>query len=1422
MRAYSSVLMRLFLAAILAAGSLASPDAWAAAKKLAKKAPKAESAGGLAFSADQIKTLDRAISAGFGLFCWFDVAVEGPPCAKAKEDPPEWLRRGLPGMKDRVCWRTFSEAHLWAYLLHDYTAFLDAAKRGVRLRRTAEAAPATLQQLRDKLADELTVLDRANMRGSMSGRGAQLIGKFRFVLEKMDEALAGLKAGKGGAAKQAVLGVAWQAEELSAVFQGEPLNPYAAYGPLCPAEQKISETEVLSPEAELSHYSGMGRDFYEARKYDKAVSAYERALTAAEKLGDLRKQEQLHVNTALAQLGLQNYSTAVQSMDRALALIRARKNLLAETEVMRAFSAALGQAGFANESRYYEREAGRLAGQRQVAMDGFRRGQLSFKQGRFAEAKALFGEPARLVGHVPSWIHMGLCDLKLEDMDAAAASFTGAMGLAREQGDIEGQTLALLALAGIYEEKGDSAASLETFEALVRIGLAPESRRKLSADKRLKLDAERARHMRLLETLYNSTERWDRAIAAFDEFERAAAEAGSPNEAFLAQVHRARLLAASGRPEDAVEGFAAALKRFVQSPGAVDLGSFVFLYRSLFGVQPYWTPQIQGFVAVFNQRLGELKAARAKELAEGLEKARKAGDRAAELKALLAMASDAATEGGDSARVALKLYGRALEAARKAKNRDAEVEIQRRLGALHAELEEWDEAVERLESALTLALWEDGRTLREIDPSYSRVASTVRLGALAPDPAGSLLKELGYAYLSLGSPLAAIDFVEMSMIVEPRENRKMATLTEFAQRLAGAGLNIQSMTFLKRLQEEPRVQRSTRLRIAVLALLAGVQRKEGGLGEDWALENLETALALSRSRGLDPDAIPILLTLGDLRLRKGRTAEAVEAYETAIGLSEAFRASLTSESARLAFFEKDPSTFAAYHLAVGGLLAAASAEPGYLDRAFLAAEKVRSRVLLESLGGAGLAAAGPFKKEESALANRISLLVQKRLDNGWSAGDVVQFAVLQDRMERLSGDIRRQDPRYAALRYPQPSGLAVVAAALRPGEAMVSYKFDSASVGWAIVVRPDRPAVLVKLDGAALREAGLSAKPGDPGADAAADWRESGRRLGALVWEPVEPHLTGIEKVLVVPDMALWDVSWGMLESQGVLLVDKPYTVQVVPSGSVLVELRRAPRASEAQSLVAFSPFSSKSIKSVPGGAKVMDAVRRLFPAARVFLPPQATKAAALQHSGGSRHVLYYTNGLADETNPWLSSIFFTDKEGKEEALTVAEAMQLMDLTAADLVVLSACRTARGLRVRAEGVMGLTRGLLYAGARGVIATGWSGADAASADLVIGLYKGLQSGKEPAQALQQTQREVRRRTYRGKSGEHPFFWAGFQLYGDPGSGLRTGAAPKALPLDGRTSTLRQQLDAEFKKDSPDPAAILRLQQQIETEKAAVIK
>jgi len=98
----------------------------------------------------------------------------------------------------------------------------------------------------------------------------------------------------------------------------------------------------------------------------------------------------------------------------------------------------------------------------------------------------------------------------------------------------------------------------------------------------------------------------------------------------------------------------------------------------------------------------------------------------------------------------------------------------------------------------------------------------------------------------------------------------------------------------------------------------------------------------------------------------------------------------------------------------------------------------------------------------------------------------------------------------------------------------------------------------------------------------------------------------------------------------------------------------------------------------------------------------------------------------------------------------------------ADLIVLSACQTALGKEIKGEGLVGLTRGFMYAGAQRVVASLWQVDDLATAELMKRFYRGmLKDGLRPSHALRIAQLEMLKQ----KRWSSPFFWAPFFIQGE---------------------------------------------------------
>ncbi|PYP92265.1 MAG: hypothetical protein DMG65_04785 [Candidatus Angelobacter sp. Gp1-AA117] len=160
-----------------------------------------------------------------------------------------------------------------------------------------------------------------------------------------------------------------------------------------------------------------------------------------------------------------------------------------------------------------------------------------------------------------------------------------------------------------------------------------------------------------------------------------------------------------------------------------------------------------------------------------------------------------------------------------------------------------------------------------------------------------------------------------------------------------------------------------------------------------------------------------------------------------------------------------------------------------------------------------------------------------------------------------------------------------------------------------------------------------------------------------------------------------------------------------------------------------------------------------------------ANRASALNADLGNYEIVHFaTHGLLDSKHPELSGLVLSlvDKNGKSQN----GFLQLEDIynlkLPVELVVLSGCQTGLGQDVSGEGLIGLTRGFMYAGASRVVATLWNINDVATSEFMGLFYKAmLRDGLRPAAALRKAQIEMLRQ----KQWKSPYYWAAFELQGE---------------------------------------------------------
>ncbi len=144
------------------------------------------------------------------------------------------------------------------------------------------------------------------------------------------------------------------------------------------------------------------------------------------------------------------------------------------------------------------------------------------------------------------------------------------------------------------------------------------------------------------------------------------------------------------------------------------------------------------------------------------------------------------------------------------------------------------------------------------------------------------------------------------------------------------------------------------------------------------------------------------------------------------------------------------------------------------------------------------------------------------------------------------------------------------------------------------------------------------------------------------------------------------------------------------------------------------------------------------------------------------------THGFVNSEKPELSAIILADnKSGGNDGVLYSGEIYNLELNS-DLVVLSACETGLGKVSKGEGIIGLTRALLYAGTNNIIVSLWKVSDTSTSELMIDFYNELlekMDNGNPKFAYAEYLRTAKLNMIKDKKLGHPFFWSPFILIGN---------------------------------------------------------
>jgi len=510
---------------------------------------------------------------------------------------------------------------------------------------------------------------------------------------------------------------------------------------------------------------------------------------------------------------------------------------------------------------------------------------------------------------------------------------------------------------------------------------------------------------------------------------------------------------------------------------------------------------------------------------------------------------------------------------------------------------------------------------------------------------------------------------------------------------------------------------------------------------------------------------------------------------------------------------------------------------GYDKECFYYVEKAKARAFLDSLGEAGIDVKAHVSSEIREKERKISREISKIQTNLQKSGlSEEKRNELYNKLEKAEDEynsliikIKRENPKYANLIYPEPYNLEQVQEKLLDGKtALIEYLIGDKYAFGFLVTKNDlfissfhkettditldnqtesmpETESLINMAESYIHTLTLEESKEFKGIDAS-------KELYELLFAPFKDKLSkDIEKLIIIPDRNLYYLPFGTLISSTVpgqlteehrryLIED--YKISYAPSASSLINLlqRGFTRKREKDLLAIGDPvFHLEKIdKTKPTSSELAKPVKAdqimrgdyfrkgysfsplIYTSAEIkstskffknklkelFLKERASEENIKKMELNKFKIIHIaTHGLLDNENGKRSALVLTLDEDPTED-GFLQAREIYNLKFnADLVILSACQTGKGKLEKGEGVTGLSDAFFYAGAKSVLATLWNINDKSTALFMSYFYKYLSQGKSKARALQEAKFKMINSKY-----NHPFYWASFVLIGDYGSSI----------------------------------------------------
>ncbi|HJQ37110.1 MAG TPA: CHAT domain-containing tetratricopeptide repeat protein [Thermoanaerobaculia bacterium] len=282
-------------------------------------------------------------------------------------------------------------------------------------------------------------------------------------------------------------------------------------------------------------------------------------------------------------------------------------------------------------------------------------------------------------------------------------------------------------------------------------------------------------------------------------------------------------------------------------------------------------------------------------------------------------------------------------------------------------------------------------------------------------------------------------------------------------------------------------------------------------------------------------------------------------------------------------------------------------------------------------------------------------------------------------------------------------------------------------------------------------------------ADRRPDFRKTARELHRTLVAPIADLLSKRRSWILVPDGPLWNLPFqALVDARGSYLAEQAAIVYA-PSTAAWLEMSRTPQPASTGARRELLAFGNPAGVPLPEAeAEVKDAARVYGADSAVYVRKEATEERFKAEAPRYRVLHVAGHGVLNDASPMHSYLLLAAGGAKkEDGFLEAGELMHMDL-GADLVVLSACDTARGQYAAGEGIIGFTWALFAARCRAQVVSQWKVDSAATSILMRNFHRNVRNDRtRAASALQKTIVSM----LKTKEYRHPFYWAGFVVMGD---------------------------------------------------------